>query len=85
MRQHNPLHPGEFIGRVYIEAESLESDTVAQKLQIKPDELNRLMSANADVTPALASKLSKVLGCTPESWLSMQSNFDLRNLKKVFK
>lgn len=85
MRQHNPLHPGVFISRVYIEAESLDSNIVAQKLQIKPDELNRLMSGNADVTPALASKLSKVLGRTPESWLLMQSNFDLWNLNKVRK
>lgn len=82
MRQHNPLHPGEFIKRVYIEAENLDSNTVAQKLQISSDEFNRLINGYSGITPVLATKLSNVLGRTAESWLAMQRNFDLWNLKQ---
>lgn len=85
MRQHNPPHPDEFIEHVYIEAKKLDLHTVARQLQINPDEFNRLINGSADITPALASKLSNVLGRTPESWLSMQHNFNLWNLKNVIK
>lgn len=85
MRQHNPLHPGEFIKRVYIETENLDSNIIAQKLQISPDELNRLINGYSNITPDLATKLSNVLGRSPESWQLMQSNYDLWKLDQNLK
>lgn len=77
MRQHNPLHPGEFIKRVYIEAENLDSITIDQKLKISSDEFIRLINGCSSITPALAIKLSNGLGRSPESWQLMQRNYDL--------
>ena len=82
MQQYNPPHPGEFIKRVCIEANNLDANVVAQELQINIDEFNRLISGSTDVLSVLASKLFNVLGRTPESWLAIQRNFDLWNLKK---
>lgn len=82
MKQHNPLHPGNFIKRVYIEAENLDPSVIAKKLQISADEFNHLMNGSLNVSPDLASKLSNVLGRTSESWLLMQRNFDVWNLKQ---
>jgi hypothetical protein len=41
-----------------------------------------LLSFTLDVSPAMALKLSKVLGRSPESWLQMQDNFNLHQAKK---
>lgn len=82
MRQYNPPHPGTFIKRVYIEANNLDTNTVAQELQINIDEFDCLINGSADVSPALASKLSNILGRTAESWLLMQRNFDVWNVKQ---
>jgi len=35
-----------------------------------------------DVSPAMALKLSVVLGRSPESWLHMQDNYDLWKARK---
>lgn len=85
MQQYNPPHPGEFIKRVYVEVNNLDSNVVAQELHINFDEFNRLINGSVDVTSILASKLSNVLGRTTESWLVMQRNFDLWNLKQGIK
>ena len=58
MRQHNPLHPGNFIKRVYIEAENFDPNVIAKKLQISSEEFNHLMDGNLNVSSDLASKLS---------------------------
>jgi len=50
---------------------------LAGKLQVSPGLISRLINGKTDISPAMALKLSKVLGRSPESWLLMQDNYDL--------
>lgn len=77
IQQHNPMHPGEFIKRVYLSPFGIGSNELARKLHVSPGLVSRLLTGKTDVSPAMALKLSKVLGRSPESWLLMQDNFDL--------
>ena len=77
IQQHNPMHPGAFLKRVYMEPFGIGSNKLALKLQVSPGLVSRLINEKTDVSPAMALKLSKVLGRSPESWLLMQDNFDL--------
>ncbi|WP_459946196.1 HigA family addiction module antitoxin [Desulfocastanea catecholica] len=77
MQQHNPLHPGTFIKRVYLAPFDVGSNELARKLQVSTGLVSRLLNGKTDVSPAMALKLSKVLGRSPESWLMMQDNYDL--------
>ncbi|WP_068860542.1 HigA family addiction module antitoxin [Perlucidibaca aquatica] len=77
IQQHNPMHPGEFIARVYLEPFELGSNELARKLKVSPGLVSRLVNGKTDISPAMALKLSKVLGRSPESWLIMQDNFNL--------
>lgn len=77
IQQHNPMHPGEFIKRVYLDPLNVGSNELARKLQVSPGLVSRLINGKTDLSPAMALKLSKVLGRSPESWLLMQDNFDL--------
>jgi len=77
MNMHDPLHPGEFIREVYIDPFGLSYRSVATKLHVSPSTFNRLIQGHANVSPEMALRLSKTLGRTPESWLAMQSNYNL--------
>ena len=75
IQQHNPIHPGAFIKRVYyLEPFDIGSNELARKLQVSNGLVSRLLNGKTDVSPAMALKLSKVLGRSPESWLLMQDN-----------
>lgn len=82
-QQHNPLHPGEFIKRVYMEPFKLGSNALAENLQVSPGTVSRLINGKLNVSPEMALKLSVVLGRTPESWLAMQNNYDLWQAKQT--
>ena len=82
IQQHNPMHPGTFIKRVYLEPFDIGSNELARKLQVSTGLVSRLLNGKTDVSPAMALKLSKVLGRSPESWLLMQDNFDLFQARK---
>lgn len=82
MNMHNPLHPGEFIREVYLEPLGISYRTVASKLKVAPSTFNRLIKGQSNVSPEMALRLSKTLGRSPESWLTMQNNYDLWRAKQ---
>ncbi len=82
MQQHNPIHPGVFIKRVYLQPNNIGSNELALKLKVSPGLISRLLNEKTSVSPAMALKLSVVLGRSPESWLVMQDNYDLQKARK---
>ena len=77
MAMHNPPHPGEFITQVYLEPNGLSGRELALKLGVAASTLSRILKRSSAVTPEMALRLSKALGRPPETWLSMQYNYDL--------
>lgn len=84
MSMHNPPHPGEFIREVYLEPLGVSYRTVAANLKVSPSTFSRLINGQSNVSPEMALRLSKTLGRSPESWLAMQSNYDLWHARKKF-
>jgi len=77
MTMHNPPHPGEFIREIYLEPFAITGRQLAAKLGVSPSTLNRILNANSGVSSEMALRLSKSLGRSPESWLTMQDNYNL--------
>ncbi len=82
MTMHSPPHPGEFIKEVYLSPFDISSRKVAEKLKVSPSTFNRLIKGENNVSPEMALRLSKTLGRSPESWLSMQDSYNLWRAKK---
>lgn len=74
---HNLPHPGEFIAQVYLEPSGISGRELAQRLDVSPSTLNRVLNASSRVSPEMALRLSQALGRSPESWLAMQDAHDL--------
>ena len=82
MNMHNPPHPGEFIREVYLKPLDISYKIVASKLHVAPSVFNSLIQENSSVSSEMALRLSKTLGRSPESWLAMQSNYNLWQAKQ---
>ena len=82
MTMHNPPHPGEFITEVYLEPNGLSGRELAAKLGVAASTLNRVLTGASGISPEMALRLSKALGRSPESWLTMQYNHDLWQAKQ---
>lgn len=77
MTMHNPPHPGEFITEIYLMPNGVSGRELAEKLDVAPSTLSRILRRVSGITPEMALRLSKTLGRSPESWLSMQHAYDL--------
>lgn len=88
---HNPPDPGQFIKDTYLNPLNISMREVAENLGVSPSTLNRIIKGTSNISPAMAFRLAKTLGRTPESWLAMQAQYDLWitkrniNLKNVHK
>lgn len=85
MTMFNPPHPGEFIQATYMEPFSLSCRYLAKQLDVAASTLNRVLKKQSGISPEMALRLSKTLGRSPESWLSMQDAYDLWLAKKNVK
>ena len=84
------MHPGEYINAL-IEEQNMSKTELSKRLGVSVATASRLVNEKSDVTAAMAIKLSYVFDRSAESWLSMQSDYNLciaRNniaLDKTFK
>ena len=82
MTMHNPPHPGEFIRKTYIEPFGISIRSLAENLGVAASTLARVVAERSAVSPEMALRLSKAVGRSPESWLTMQDNYDLWQARK---
>ncbi|HQZ83224.1 MAG TPA: HigA family addiction module antitoxin [Pyrinomonadaceae bacterium] len=85
MAMHNPPHPGQFITEVYLEPNHLSGRHLAVALDVSPSTLGRLLNGRTSISPVLALRRSMALGGSPESWLAMQSDYDLWHARQKVK
>lgn len=72
-----PMHPGELLREDILPAVGRPKTEVARLLGISRQTLHDILAERQPVTPAMALRLAKLLGSTPEHWLNMQRNYDL--------
>lgn len=77
-----PTHPGEFLREDVLPALGIPKTEIAKRLGISRAMLYAILDERSPVTPAMALRLGKLLGTTPESWLNMQRDYDLRLLEQ---
>ncbi len=83
MAMFNPPHPGAFIQMVYLEPNGMSGRELALKLGVAASTLSRVLNEASGVSPEMALRLSKALGRSAESWLTMQDNYDLWQAKQT--
>jgi addiction module HigA family antidote len=82
MPMKNPPHPGEIIRRECIEPLNLTVTEAAEGLGVSRKHLSALVNGRAGISPNMAIRLSKAFGGSPESWLTQQMQYDLRQAKE---
>jgi len=77
MRMHNPPHPGQIIRSLCLEPLGLTVTDAAEGLGISRKTLSAILNERAGISPEMAVRLSIAFGTSAESWLNLQTQFDL--------
>ena len=72
-----PPHPGGIVRRECLEPLGLSVSKAAEGLGVSRQALSELVNEKAGVSVEMAIRLSKAFGSSPETWLGMQTAYDL--------
>ena len=73
-----PVHPGEVLREDYLAALGLSVNALALALRIPATRLHEIVKERRAVTPDTALRLARYFGTDAQSWLNLQSNYDLK-------
>lgn len=85
MAMKNPPHPGEIIRDLYINPLGLTVTQAAEGLGVTRKTFSLLLNGHAGISPEMALRLSQSFGRSPESWLQLQAQYDLAQVRKSVK
>jgi antitoxin HigA-1 len=78
MRPPNPIHPGKMLQEEFLTPAKVSQRAFAKRLGWTVAKLNELIKGKRGVTADSALDLADELGTSPEVWLNLQMQFDLR-------
>ncbi len=84
LSMYNPPHPGKILRELYLEPLELTITETAKGLGITRKTLSSLLNERAGISVEMALKLAYAFNTTPESWLTLQEQYDLWQVKKNF-
>ena len=79
---YNPPHPGEVLNELCLQPLGLSVTRAAKALGISRKTLSQLLNGHIGVSPTMAIRLSLATDTTAESWLNMQTAYDLWQAKQ---
>ena len=77
MPMQNPPHPGEIVRWECLEPLGLTQTRAAEGLGVTRQALSDLVNKRAGVSVEMSFRLSQAFGSTPETWLGIQTAYDL--------
>jgi len=84
-RRIQPTHPGEMLREDFMPDYGLTTKRLAEGLGVSRQTVNELLRERRAITPAMALRLSRLFGNTPEFWLNAQRAVDLWEAQTNYK
>ncbi len=81
MEMKNPAHPGELV-KACLDDLGLSVAEAARGLGVTRQQLHNVIAARSSITPEMAIRFEKAFGGTADTWLRMQMNYDLAQIRK---
>ncbi len=81
-KMHNPPHPGEVLTDTVLGDDGVTVTEFAEKLGMTRAAVSRVVNGNASVSIEMALLLEDALGTSAETWLGMQTAYDLWQAKR---
>jgi addiction module HigA family antidote len=72
-----PVHPGRILRR-QLDALKLSARKFADHIGVPPNAVTEILNGDRSVTALMAIRLGKAFGTTPQFWLNIQDDYDLK-------
>jgi addiction module HigA family antidote len=74
----DPIHPGEILLEDFMRPLGISINQLARDLDIPPNRIGAIVNGTRAITAYTALRLGAYFGVSPETWLGLQVDYDLR-------
>jgi addiction module HigA family antidote len=78
----DPIHPGEILQEEFMTPLELSANALAAEIGVPVTRVWEILRGRRGVTANTALRLARFFGTTPELWLGLQAEFDLRTARR---
>ena len=79
----DPIHPGEILNEEFMKPLGISINRLSRDLHVPPNRVHAIVHGTRSITADSALRLGTYFGVTPETWLNLQSEYDLRVARRT--
>jgi antitoxin HigA-1 len=77
----DPIPPGEILAEEFMAPNKISQNRLARDIDVNPARINDIVHGRSAITASIALRLGKYFGTTPELWMNLQADYDLRRAR----
>lgn len=78
-----PIPPGEILAEEFMRPLGLSINALGRALAVPPNRISSIVNGTRAITADTALRLGKYFGTSPEIWLDLQSDYELRVARRT--
>ena len=81
MKRLEPIPPGEILLEEFMKPHGLSQNRLARDIDVSPARINDIVHGRSAITASIALRFAKYFDTSPELWLNLQSDYELRRAR----
>jgi len=78
----DPIHPGEILLEEFLKPMGVSINRLAREIGTPPGRISTIVNGKRTITADTALRLATYFGTSPELWLNLQADYDLRMARR---
>ncbi len=78
----NPIPPGEVLFEEFMKPLAISINALARDIDVPPNRISEIVKGQRAITADTALRLGKYFGVSPEIWLDLQTDHELRVMRR---
>ena len=74
----DPVPPGEILLEEFMKPLGISINALSRAVSVPPNRISEIVNGKRSITADTALRLGKYFGVSPEIWLDLQSDYDIR-------
>jgi addiction module HigA family antidote len=79
----DPIHPGEILLEEFLKPMGISINRLARDLDVPVNRMSLIVNGARSITADTALRLGTYFGVSPELWLNLQGDYDLRVTRRA--
>lgn len=79
----DPIFPGEILLEEFMKPLGVSINALSRNINVPPNRISEIVNGKRSITADTALRLGKYFSVSPELWLDLQSDYDIRTAQRT--